>query len=147
MGRRFCPGGAVVSTLRAVCAEWGFGVLFRPCGRHPCRPHHKFTKFTGLRGGRTHRFIRLTLAIAGAAMLAGTFPAPAKTPVGKATQKAPGENGKMFVEAAELRYDTDKNIVPAEGNARVFTRARCSKPTAWSTIAILAGFMPKVTPN
>jgi LPS-assembly protein len=124
MGRRFCPGGAVVSTLRAVCAEWGFGVLFRPCGRHPCRPHHKFTKFTGLWGGRTHRFIRLTLAIAGAAMMAGTFPAPAKTPVGKATQKAPGENGKMFVEAAELRYDTDKNIVSAEGNARIYYKGK-----------------------
>ena len=25
MGRRFCPGGVIVSTLRAICAELGIG--------------------------------------------------------------------------------------------------------------------------
>ncbi|HUZ92216.1 MAG TPA: LPS assembly protein LptD, partial [Methylocella sp.] len=124
MGRRFCPSGALVSSRRAVCAEWGFGALFRPHGRHPQGPHLRCTEFAGLPGTRTHRFIRLTLALAGAAMLAGTFPAAAETPAGAATQKTPAETGKMFVEAAELRYDTDKNIVSAEGNARIYYKGK-----------------------
>jgi LPS-assembly protein len=57
-------------------------------------------------------------------MLAGTVPAAAQPPEGKTAQKAPGLTGKMFVEAAELRYDTDKNIVSAEGNARIYYKDR-----------------------
>jgi hypothetical protein len=37
MGRRFCPGGVIVSTLRAICAELGIGAHCRPHRRHPQR--------------------------------------------------------------------------------------------------------------
>ncbi|HTV32327.1 MAG TPA: LPS-assembly protein LptD [Methylocella sp.] len=37
---------------------------------------------------------------------------------------ATSQNGKMFVEAAELRYDTEKDIISAEGNARVYYKGR-----------------------
>src|ERR1700720_1256593 len=73
---------------------------------------------------RARRFIRLSLALAfalsGAALLAGALPAAAGTPAGGETKSAPGGTAKIFVEAAELRYDTDKNIVSAEGNARIY---------------------------
>src|ERR1700704_5637623 len=69
-------------------------------------------------------FIRLSLALAfalsGAALLAGALPAAARTPPGRETKNALGETAKMFVEADELRYNTEKNIVSAEGNARVY---------------------------
>ena len=73
---------------------------------------------------RARRFIRLSLALAfalsGAALLAGALPAAAGTPAGGETKSAPGGTAKVFVEADELRYDTDKNIVSAEGNARIY---------------------------
>ncbi|HEY4847529.1 MAG TPA: LPS-assembly protein LptD [Methylocella sp.] len=73
---------------------------------------------------RARRFIRLSRALAfalsGAALLAGALPAAAQTPTGRETKKARGESAKMFVEADELRYDTEKNIVSAEGNARIY---------------------------
>jgi LPS-assembly protein len=73
---------------------------------------------------RARRFIRLSLALAfalsGAALLAGALPAAAGTPAGGETKSALGGTAKMFVEADELRYDTDKNIVSAEGNARIY---------------------------
>jgi LPS-assembly protein len=73
---------------------------------------------------RARRFIRLSLALAfalsGAQRLAGALPAAAQTPAGRETKNTVGETAKMFVEADELRYDTEKNIVSAEGNARVY---------------------------
>src|ERR1700731_2663628 len=73
---------------------------------------------------RARRFIRLSLArafaLSGAALLAGALPAAAQTPTGRETKNALGETAKMFVEAGELRYDTEKNIVSAEGNARIY---------------------------
>ena len=73
---------------------------------------------------RARRFIRLSLArafaLSGAALLAGALPAAAQTPAGHETKNARGETAKMFVEADELRYDTEKNIVSAEGNARIY---------------------------
>jgi len=70
------------------------------------------------------RFIRLSLtlafALSGAALWAGALPAAAQTPTGRETKNALGETAKMFVEAGELRYDTEKNIVSAEGNARIY---------------------------
>ena len=73
---------------------------------------------------RAWRFVRLSLALAfvlsGAALLAAALPAAAQTPTGHATKNARGETAKMFVEADELRYDTEKNIVSAEGNARIY---------------------------
>jgi len=73
---------------------------------------------------RARRFIRLSLtrafALSGAALLAGALPAAAQTPTGHETKNARGETAKMFVEADELRYDTEKNIVSAEGNARIY---------------------------
>src|SRR4029077_6460620 len=52
--------------------------------------------------------------------LAGAMPAAAQTPRGGGTKNSVGETAKMFVEANELRYDTEKNIVSAEGNARIY---------------------------
>ncbi len=73
---------------------------------------------------RARRFIRLSRALAcalsGAALLAGAWPATAQTPPGRETKNAPGKPAKMFVEADELRDDTVKNIVSAEGNARIY---------------------------
>jgi LPS-assembly protein len=73
---------------------------------------------------RARRFIRLSFArafaLSGAALLAGALPAAAQTPTGHETNNARGETAKMFVEANELRYDTEKNIVSAEGNARIY---------------------------
>ncbi len=73
---------------------------------------------------RARRFIRLSLArafaLSGAALLAGALPVAAQTPAGHETKNTRDETAKMFVEAAELRYDTDKNIVSAEGNARIY---------------------------
>src|ERR1700731_5009472 len=73
---------------------------------------------------RARRFIRLSLArafaLSGAALLAGALPAAPQTPAGHETKNARGETAKMFVEADELRYDTEKNIVSAEGNARIY---------------------------
>jgi LPS-assembly protein len=124
MGRRFCPGGVIVSTLRAICAELGIGAHCWPHHRHPKRLHLVSPAAAGIPGAWTRRFLQLTLTLAGAAMLAGTVPAAAQPPEGKTAQKAPGLTGKMFVEAAELRYDTDKNIVSAEGNARIYYKDR-----------------------
>jgi LPS-assembly protein len=73
---------------------------------------------------RARRFVRLSVArafaLSGAALLAGALPAAAQTPVGHATKNARGETAKMFVEADELRYDSEKNVVSAEGNARIY---------------------------
>jgi LPS-assembly protein len=73
---------------------------------------------------RARRFIRLSLArtfaLSGAALLAGALPVAAQTQTGHETKNTRGETAKMFVEAAELRYDTEKNIVSAEGNARIY---------------------------
>src|SRR5208283_3937796 len=124
MGRRFCPGRVIVSTLRAICAELGIGAHCRPHRRHPQRLYLVSPEAAGIPEAWTRRFLRLTLTLAGAAMLAGTVPAAAEPPEGKTAQKAPGLTGKMFVEAAELRYDTDKNIVSAEGNARIYYKDR-----------------------
>ncbi|MGH8513873.1 MAG: LptA/OstA family protein, partial [Gammaproteobacteria bacterium] len=52
------------------------------------------------------------------------MPAAAETPSGHATKSASGETAKMFVEADELRYDTEKNIVSAEGNARIYYKGK-----------------------
>ncbi|GEM_PF-47995 len=124
MGRRFCPGGAIVFTLRAAGAELGIGARFRPHRPHPQGQPLNSPEFAWSRPAWTRRCIRLTLTLAAAAMLAGYVPAAAETLAGKALQKSPGETGKMFVEAAELRYDTDKNIVSAEGNARIYYKDR-----------------------
>ncbi|MGH6829963.1 MAG: hypothetical protein ACREDG_02290, partial [Methylocella sp.] len=71
---------------------------------------------------RARRFIRPSraraFALSCAALLAGALPAAAQAPPGLATKNARGETAKMFLEADELRYDTEKNIVSAEGNAR-----------------------------
>jgi LPS-assembly protein len=77
---------------------------------------------------RARRFIRLSVALAfalsGAALSTGALPAAAETPTVRETKSALGGTAKMFVEADELRYDTDKNIVSAEGNARVYYKDR-----------------------
>jgi LPS-assembly protein len=102
MGRRFCPGSAaIVPTLRAIGAKLGLGAPV----------------------ARTRQFIHFSLALAGTALLMGGFPEPLRA-VEAAAQQAPGGTGKMFVEATELRYDTEKNTVSAEGNARVYYKEK-----------------------
>ncbi|MGA7386244.1 MAG: LPS-assembly protein LptD [Methylocella sp.] len=64
--------------------------------------------------------LALAFALSGAALLAGALPTAARAPTGRETKNAVGETAKMFVEADELRYDTEKNIVSAEGNARIY---------------------------
>ncbi|MGI8569025.1 MAG: LPS-assembly protein LptD [Methylocella sp.] len=88
MGRRFCPGKAIVPILRA----------------------RRFIRFS----------LALGFALSGAALLAGALPAAAQTATGRETKNALGEAAKMFVEADELRYDTEKNNVSAERNARIY---------------------------
>ena len=133
MGRRFCPSGAIVPMIARVWARLGFRARFQQV-RHPRRPRHELTDPAWIPTARTRRPIQLSFALAGAALLAAALPSAAETPVlqtapnaaGQKTpdQKSPGETGKMLVEAAELRYDTDKNIVSAEGNARVYYKGR-----------------------
>ncbi|MGH6841604.1 MAG: LPS-assembly protein LptD, partial [Methylocella sp.] len=66
----------------------------------------------------------LAFAVSGAMLPAAGLPAAAETPSGHATKSASGETAKMFVEADELRYDTEKNIVSAEGNARIYYKGK-----------------------
>jgi LPS-assembly protein len=63
-------------------------------------------------------------AVSGVVLSAGALPAAAETASGHETKSAPGRTAKMFVEADELRYDTEKNIVSAEGNARIYYKGR-----------------------
>ena len=124
MGRRFCPGVAIVQALRAACAKLGMSARFRTRGGYLQGTRIESTVCAAAAAARMLRAIQLCLALAGVAMLTGPFPAAAGTPDDKAAQKTPGETGKMFVEADELRYDTEKNIVSAEGNARVYYKDR-----------------------
>ena len=63
-------------------------------------------------------------AVSGAVLSAGALPAAAETTSGHETKSAQGGTAKMFVEADELRYDTEKNIVSAEGNARIYYKGQ-----------------------
>lgn len=63
-------------------------------------------------------------ALACAAMIAGAAAASAETSASAAPGKAQGQPSKMFVEASELRYDTEKDTVSAEGNARIYYEGR-----------------------
>jgi LPS-assembly protein len=53
-------------------------------------------------------------------LFAAIPPAAAQTAAASSKSSAPEGPAKMLVEAAELRYDVDKNTVSAEGNARVY---------------------------
>jgi len=68
--------------------------------------------------------LALAFAVSGAVLSAGALPAAAETPSGHETKSALGGTAKMFVEADELRYDTEKNIVSAEGNARIYYKGQ-----------------------
>ncbi len=77
----------------------------------------------------THWLVRFALAPAILSycvmLLAAAAPALAETAAAlPAKPGAPGEPSKMLVEADELRYDVDKNIVSAEGNARAYYQGR-----------------------
>ncbi|MCI0599629.1 MAG: hypothetical protein L0Y60_08920, partial [Beijerinckiaceae bacterium] len=77
---------------------------------------------------RAHFVFGLTLALAIpapiAAMLAAAVPAMAQLAGERSGDNPSGRTAKLFVEAAELRYDTGRNIVSAEGNARVYYKDR-----------------------
>ncbi len=68
--------------------------------------------------------LALALFVLSAAMFALAQPAMAQPAGGPAGDKQPGRTAKLFLEAAELRYDSDRNIVSAEGNARVYYKGR-----------------------
>jgi LPS-assembly protein len=68
--------------------------------------------------------IRFSFALALALSGAAVTPTAAKTAVSQAEKNAQNETAKMLVEAAELRYDADKNIVSAEGNVRLYYKDR-----------------------
>jgi LPS-assembly protein len=77
---------------------------------------------------RTHWIVRFVHATAipfiCMTLLAVAAPAAAETAAVPAKSSPPGEPRKMLVEADELRYDVDKNVVSAEGNARVYYQGR-----------------------
>jgi LPS-assembly protein len=68
--------------------------------------------------------LALALAFAFAATLIAVGSAAAQTLAERPAAAAPAQAEKMFVEAAELRYNTEKDTVSAEGNARVYYRGR-----------------------
>jgi LPS-assembly protein len=127
MGRSFCPDSIIALALRAGCARLGIETRFQTQRPGPCMegPRHPSIAKTG-RGQhkRMSRFVQISLALtfglSCVTMLAIDGPAAAQTPTDQTAPKTPGEKSKMFVEATELRYDTDKNTVSAEGNARVY---------------------------
>ncbi|HUB63082.1 MAG TPA: LPS-assembly protein LptD [Methylocella sp.] len=124
MGRRFCPGVAIVPAIRALCAKLGKGAHGQRCGCRRQKPRPESMEPAWVKSAPPRRFFELSLALASAAMLTGPFPAAAETQGSQTTRQAPGLTGKMFVEANELRYDADKNIVSAEGNARIYYKGR-----------------------
>lgn len=126
MGRRFCPGSAFVPPFRAECTKLRLDGCFWPRGRPLQKLHLQRTPASGSLGAGMRRFLPLSLALASAAILLGSFPASAEPAQTTPAQKAPAPDisGKMLVEATELRYDTEKNIVSAEGNARVYYKGK-----------------------
>jgi LPS-assembly protein len=68
--------------------------------------------------------LALTLCFGFAVPLLVASPAVAQTLGDKLAKNPAGKTDKMFVEATELRYDTVKNTVSAEGDARVYYQGR-----------------------
>jgi len=124
MGRRFCPGGAIVPLLSVAAAEPAARLRLPPRASRPRGPCLNSWDCAGIRGAGARRPLWFWLLLTLAAMT-GALPAAAETPpAGKTDEKSPAETGKMLVEANELRYDTEKDIVSAEGNARVYYKGR-----------------------
>ena len=77
---------------------------------------------------RARRFVRLSRALAfalsGAALMAGACRRWRRQRLAARSKQAQDETAKMFVEADELRYDTEKNLVSAEGHARIYYKGR-----------------------
>jgi len=76
MGRRFCPA-CNRSTFARYALNWDWSAL--PAASPPSAkavPHKPGSRLDP--GAWTRRFLRLTLTLAGAAMLAGTVPAAAQ---------------------------------------------------------------------
>ncbi|HUI19903.1 MAG TPA: LPS-assembly protein LptD [Methylocella sp.] len=124
MGRRFCPVGTIFPKLCAIGGKLGTRPLSRLRGCH--RRGLRLTTMDDappVRNAGMWRLIPLWLAFAGA-VLTTAFPAAAQAPAANPAEKSSAETGKMLVEADELRYDTDKDIVSAEGNARVYYKGR-----------------------
>ena len=80
MGRRFCPGVAIVQALRAACAKLGMSARFRTRGGYLQGTRIESTVCAAAAAARMPRAIQLCLALAGVAMLTGPFPAAAGTP-------------------------------------------------------------------
>lgn len=76
--------------------------------------------------GRCSALQRVLLALAiCCAWLAGPSAAAQDGPSRPPAQKtAAADTSRLFVEASELRYDTVKNVISAEGNARVYYHGR-----------------------
>jgi len=77
---------------------------------------------------RVHVVFWLMLAVAiplvCVIVMASTLPAFAQSTAGRTGSAPSGRTARLFVEAAELRYDSDRNVVSAEGNARVYYKDR-----------------------
>lgn len=105
MGRRICPGRMAESREPEPAL-----------GSRPNAPP---------RAGRIGRLmLALALHLGLAAALHVASPAAAQTLGDRLAKNPAGRSDKMFVEAKELRYDTEKNTVSAEGDARVYYQGR-----------------------
>ncbi|WP_084143630.1 LPS-assembly protein LptD [Methylocapsa acidiphila] len=110
MGRRICPAQRIVAARGDEAPGRANDSPISPSGP-----------------SRIARLMLLALSILLAATLALGFAiegSAAETLGDKLSKKKAGQSDKMFVEATELRYDSDKNTVSAEGNARVYYQGR-----------------------
>jgi len=128
MGRRFCPAD-VIAWARAVAspAKPSDSALDVGPGNGPTLAE---------RLGRLALALRFCVAAALPCSIAAALglgfaltpvavgSAAAQTVGSRLAQKNTDKNEKMFVEATELRYDSEKNTVSAEGNARVYYQGR-----------------------
>jgi LPS-assembly protein len=111
MGRRSCPAKAVAGARH---------------GRGPAQPGHAADFDTGVTGRDYALTWALVLwaALFCAGVLTLTRGAHAQTASPRVTKTQAGQPDKMLVEANELRYDADKNVVSAVGNARLYYQGR-----------------------
>ncbi len=110
MGRRLCPADMMV------CVRGLAGSAVTAVSRVAAAP-------------RSHVAAALLFIFAAAyfftfATAPGWGVAAAQTVGDRLTKKDAGPKEKMFVEATELRYDSEKNTVSADGNARVYYQGR-----------------------
>ena len=111
MGRHFCPAReSIFAPLPRVAPE-----ITQPCAN--ARVNSSARRALSIWGFFAKLAIPLAIFVATGEMRA--WPAAAANASGN-----PQEPAKMLVEADELRYDADQDIVSAEGNARIYYKDR-----------------------